>query len=344
MNMTTYDVFTRRPSCARSPVRVVAVAVVGLATTLVACQDAAAPHGNAKTTSTVAGTAPSIGAQFPGGNAFTGAHYVSTGALPDLDRTGQLYRIPTTTGLRSIASAFAVLGPVVSEGTGSVIDDHTRRVSLAGGQWSETLSLSPPAGSPLAGSPTSGCVAPSASTKVRGTCVTPSQALPADELSAEKKRSIGNTVREVLRRAGVDVGAVIPRVTGRHDAWSATVSPMVAGLPTVGLESVVSGSGDKVELGHGSLTSLTKAATKSLIGVPAGVEQLNRGLLLGSLGAGDAAPNGPTSGVRRIVSVRMVLAYLPTSGSDVVPAYQFSLADGGTVTTPAVLSAGPGSG
>ncbi len=273
----------------------------------------ASPGGGAATSGT--GTDPARG-----GNYYTGGfRYETARNFAEPARSAQAYRLRPGDGadVQRIAGAFGMSGQVRDEAGQLVLADGTRRVTLSGSRWTVDIGVGGLRQGAGIASAIPGGVAPAP--------VGP----PIDSGAAERR------ARAVLADAGVDLSGASVTVADQRPGWTVRFIPVVGGRRTVGLDQTVSSPGDPRRLlGQGWLSEPKAVGELKLIGVAAGLRQLAAGVFAGDPPSG-GIPSGPPV-TRTIVAVRVVLAVIHTGKADLLPAYQFDLEDGGSVSTPAV--------
>ena len=148
----------------------------------------------------------------------------------------------------------------------------------------------------------------------------PPPARPADLPSRADAERIGRAVAE---KAGVDTAGAAVRVDDLFSAWSVTVTPQVAGLPTTGLETTIT-VGPKGALlgGYGRLVKLTKVGDYPLAGSAKGLERLKAGSFAGPVplvAPGWSPAPAPAAGGSDTGGASTVVEAQPAQPADAVP-------------------------
>ena len=162
---------------------------------------------------------------------------------------------------------------------------------------------------------------------------------PADLPSAKEAEAIA---RDLLGSVGADLTGAETRVDDGFSTWAFVADPVVGGLPTFGMTSIVGvGSAGRIEYANGWLDDPTEGDTYPLVGVDAALERLDE------MGGGwfAYAPGAPEPAVdclgcdelpapepTVLDTVRVGLQLVPAYGLDeawLVPSYLFTIEGGG---------------
>lgn len=240
--------------------------------------------------------------------------YVPGADLPALGGDAPAYRLPsrvTEEQVRSLAEALGLDGEIVHEGPGWTVTDGTAYLEVyeGGAQWWYSSSgggVVSGSGSSSGGSAGVACaegpdgaradcaVRPTTTTSVCGpgtSCSEPSPPPDCAVLSDGSSTCIGvespppvelppeDEARAValdrLAGTGMDVEDAIVTVEGPYDAWSVSVEPLLAGIPSGLVASVSVGSGGAVTTAAGYLADPQRLGDYPLLDTRAAIDRAN---------------------------------------------------------------------
>jgi hypothetical protein len=263
-------------------------------------------------------------------------HYQAPKSLAAMAKQARVYRLRPAGDreVRRLATAFGVRGQISAQTGGHYIDDGSRRVTVTESEWSVIRTQTPePSGSSISGHLAPGCGATRPTPSAGDDCDEPSE--PKWETSQPVDRKVLLfAVRNLALRAGIEAEySALSLVAIRGRAWTVRLTPVIAGLSTVGIDSLVSGVGpNKLLEGRGFFPHIVPQGRAPLISVSAGLQRLDQGLVIGP----SPRISRRLGATRKVVTVKMTLAVLPAKPARLVPAYQFGLDTGEAVTTVAV--------
>ena len=283
--------------------------------------------------------------------------------------SGQVLPVPGTSSLNSGAAGAGSSGAVSGTGqtSGPAVpvpaSGQVAPLGVAPGNTGSPVQTTVPAGKAGAPVPTSspaGTIttpAPTPAPLPGSTCVRPP--CPANAMCSQvclppptiptvdlpSSQQADKAVRDLLGRAGVDLTGAVVNVMATPMADYVTVTPTVAGLPTVGMTSSVTlGSKGAVQSAQGQLATPVKLGDYPLVGTTEGFKRLQAGRWI--FGGGPrpmlGAPSIAKPEVQLVTGAHIALARTVAGDQRVYlePVYVFELAGGGlTPSVPAVPDA-----
>jgi hypothetical protein len=172
------------------------------------------------------------------GNPFTGARYDAAHSLPTLPDKARAYRLRTGTTFDAnrIAATFGIHAAVRHEGAELVADDGSHRLRLSGSGWT----IGPSAETGGSNDVHAGCLRPSGDANP-GDCPPTAGAPPT---TTPGSTSVDTTLqvraRDLLSRAGMKLAGATVAVDDEVSTRRVRFSPVLAGMPTVGMSARVS--------------------------------------------------------------------------------------------------------